>query len=128
MVQLKPVPKNLAIVQLVKQLLQDALEWSQAEIELTRRDAKAMMRNYFIALALLFISFAILIAAIFTLAQTVIGALAIYLHGHIFAGIIVSFSLFGLAVLLLVTARYFLGRKSPSKGLIFRRLMGAKLD
>lgn len=126
--QRKPMPKKYSVLRLAKQLLQDALEWSQAEIELTRADAKAMMRNYIIALALFFTGFAILIAAVFTLAQTVIGALATYLNGHFSAGVIVSLSLFALTMLILATARYFLMRKSRSKGLIFRRITGSKVD
>ncbi len=122
------MPKKYSILRLVKQLLEDALEWSQAEIELTRADAKAVMRNYIIALALFFTSFAILVAAVFTLAQTVIGAIADYVHGHIMAGLIVGIALIGLTMLLLATARYFLTRKSRSKGLIFRRITGAKVD
>ena len=128
MVLLKPMHKRNSISGLLKQLLQDALEWSQAEIELTRADAKAMMRNYIIALALLVVSFAILIAAVFTLAQTVIGALAAYVHGHLSAGLIVSAALFGLTLILIAIARYFLTRKSRSKGLIFRRITGTKIN
>ncbi len=123
---LKPMPKTNSIPGLLKQLLQDALEWSQAEIKLTRLDAKAMMRNYIMALALMAVSFAILIAAVFTLAQTLIGALAAYVHGHLFAGLIVSAALFGLTLILLAIARYFLTRKSRSKGLIFRRITGTE--
>lgn len=122
------MPKRHAILGLVKQLLQDALDWSQAEIALTRSDAKAVMRNYIIALALIFVGFAILIAGVFTLAQTVVGAIASYVHGHIVAGLIVSAALILLTILLLATARYFLTRKSRSKGLIFRRITGAKID
>ena len=125
---LKPMHKRNSISGLLKQLLQDALEWSQAEIELTRADAKAMMRNYIMALALLVVSFAILIAAVFTLAQTVIGALAAYVHGHLSAGLIVSAALFGLTLILIAIARYFLTRKSRSKGLIFRRITGTKIN
>ena len=124
----KLMPKKNAILGLLNQLLQDAIQWSQAEIELTRSDAKAMMRNYTIALGLFLLSFAILIAAMFTLAQTVIGAIADYVHGHVIAGLIVGISLTFLAVLLIATARYFLTRKSQSKGLVFRRLKGSKID
>jgi Putative Actinobacterial Holin-X, holin superfamily III len=122
------MPKKYGILGLLKQLLQDALEWSQTEIELTRTDAKAVMNNYITALALFFAAFAILIAALFTLAQTVIGAIATYVHGHIIAGFIVSAVLFGLTLLLLAIARYFLTRKSGSKGLIFRRITGVRID
>lgn len=128
MAQHKRMPKKHSPLRLVKQLIQDALQWSQTEIELTRADAKAMMRNYIIALALFFISFAILIAALFTLAQTVIGAIAAYVHGHLIAGLIVSIALILMTILLLALARYFLTRKSRSKGLIFRRLTGDKID
>jgi uncharacterized membrane protein YdjX (TVP38/TMEM64 family) len=122
------MPKRQPILGLVKQLLQDAFQWSQTEIELTRADAKAVMQNYIIALALFFTSFAILIAAVFTLAQTVIGAISAYVHGHIVAGLIVSATLIGFTMLLLATARYFLTRKSRSKGLIFRQLKGEKIN
>lgn len=122
------MPKKQAILHLVKQLLQDALQWSQAEIELTRSDARALMKNYIIALALLFVGFAILIAALFTLAQTIIGAIATYVHGYLFAGFIVSAILFGLTLITLATARYFLTRKSRSKGLIFRRITSRRGD
>ncbi len=122
------MPKRQPILGLVKQLLQDALQWSQTEIELTRLDAKEMMRNYIIALALFFTSFAILIAAVFTLAQTVIGAIATYVHGHVMAGLIVGIVLILLTILLLATARFFLTRKSRSKGLIFRRIKGEKIN
>ncbi len=122
------MPKRQQILGLVKQLLQDAFQWSQAEIELTRSDAKVVMRNYIIALALFFTSFAILIAAVFTLAQTMIGAIATYVHGHVIAGLIVGIVLLSLTILLLITARYFLTRKSRSKGLIFRRIKGEEIN
>ena len=126
MAQPKLMPKKRLILELVKQLYQDAITWSEVEIALTRSDAKAMMRNYIIALVLIFISFAILIAAFLTLAETIIGAIAAYVNGHIFAGLIVCAALFGLTIILLATARYFFTRKSHSKGLIFKRLTGEK--
>ncbi len=126
MVQFNRMPNITALFDLLNRLLHDALQWSQAEIELTRSDAKAMMRNYIIALVLIFISFAILIAAFLTLAETIIGAIAAYVNGHIFAGLIVCAALFGLTIILLATARYFFTRKSHSKGLIFKRLTGEK--
>ncbi len=122
------MPNKHSILSLVNQLLQDAIQWAQAEIELTRSDAKAMMRDYIIALALFFTSFAILIAAVFTLAQTVIGAIAAYVHGHVIAGLIVGIALMVLTVLLLVIARYFLIRKLPSKGLVFRQIKTSKIN
>lgn len=122
------MPKRNSMLEFVKQLLENAVQWSQAEIELTRLDAKAMVRNYIIALALIFVSFAILIVALLTLAQTLIGAIAAYVHGHIFAGLIVSAVLFGLTMLMLVMARYFIMRKTASRGLIFRRITGSKID
>lgn len=122
------MPKDISIIRLVRQLVQDALAWSQAEIELTRKDAMAMVRNYIIALALIFVGFAMLIAALLTLAQTVIGAIATYVQGHTLAGLIVSVALFGLAMLVLILARYFFTRKSHSMGLIFRRISGEKIE
>jgi uncharacterized membrane protein YdjX (TVP38/TMEM64 family) len=120
--------RKLAIFRLLQQLIQDAVAWSEAELAFTRADAKAFVRSYVFALALIFAGFAMLIAAIFTLAQTIVGALAIYVHGHTIAGLIVSFGLFGLTLLLLAAARYFVTRKASSKGMIFRRLTGVGTD
>lgn len=122
------MPEKIAIRQLLRQLLADAFAWSQTEMELTRQDARAAMRRYVVALGFLFVAFAILIAAVFTLAQTVIGALASYVYGHIFAGLIVSFTLIVIAILLLAAARYFLTSRPKSKGLIFRRFKGSHSD
>ena len=116
--------RDFAILALIKQLINDAVDWSNDELALTRSDAKALLRRYLIALGLLFVSFAILIAAIFTLAQTLIGALAEYLHGHLIAGTIVSLALFILTFALMAAARYLFARKARAKGLVFRRIMG----
>ena len=119
---------RLALFRLLQQLVQDAVAWSEAEMAYTRADAKAFLRSYVFALGFMFAGFSVLIAAIFTLAQTIIGALASYVYGHTIAGLIVSFGLFVLTLLLLAAARYFLTRKASSKGMIFRRLAGAKTD
>jgi len=115
---------NFAILTLIKQLISDAVDWSNDELALTRSDAKSLLRRYLIALGLIFVSFAILIAAIFTLAQTLIGALAQYLHGHLIAGAIVSLALFVLTFALMAAARYLFTRKARANGLVFRRIMG----
>lgn len=117
--------RKSAIFRLLRQLVQDAIVWSEAEVAFTRADAKAFLRSYAVALGFIFGGFAVLIAAVFTLAQTIIGALASYVHGNTAAGLIVSIGLFGLTILLLSAARHFLTRKASSQGMIFRRLTGA---
>jgi uncharacterized membrane protein len=117
--------RKSAIFRLLRQLVQDAIVWSEAEVAFTRADAKVFLRNYSVALGFIFSGLAVLIAAVFTLAQTIIGALASYVHGDTIAGLIVSVVLFGLTILLLAAARHFLTRKAPSQGMIFRRLTGA---
>jgi hypothetical protein len=128
MAQRKRMPESghrkPAILRLLQQLVHDAIMWSEAEMAFTRADAKAFLRSYAIALGFIFSGFAVLIAAIFTLAQTIIGALANYVHGNTIAGLIVSLGLFALTLLLLAAARYFLTRRASSKGMIFRRLTG----
>ena len=117
---------KFALFGLLQQLAQDALAWSEAEVAHTRADAKAHLRGYALALGFMFAGFSVLIAAVFTLAETIIGALASYVHGNTIAGLIVSLGLFVITLTLLVTARYFLTRKTTSKGMIFRRLTGGE--
>jgi len=93
-------------------------------LELTKQDAKALVRRYVIAVGLVFAAFAVLTAAIFTLAQTLIGALAVYLYGHVVAGLVVSLIMFGLTIGLLLIARYTATRKTTPKGVVFLRLQG----
>jgi hypothetical protein len=126
----KPMSKDqrqpFSILELIKQLITDAVDWSNDEMALTRVDAKLLLRRYLIGLGLILTSFAILIAGVFTLAQTVIGALAEYLHGHIIAGLIVSLVLFVITIIMTAAARYFFTTKVRPKGLVFRRIMGAR--
>jgi len=119
---------KFALLDVLQQLVQNAVAWSEAEMAHTRADAKALLRSYVLACALMLTGFSVLIAAVFTLAETIIGALAAYVHGHTIAGLIVSVGLFALTLLLLLAARYFLTRKASSKGIIFRRLTGKKTD
>jgi hypothetical protein len=121
-------PRPFSVLELVKQLLKDAVDWSNDEMALTRVDAKSLLRRYLTGLGLILTSFAILIAAVFTLAQTVIGALAEYLHGHIIAGLIVSLILFVVTAALMAVARSFFTNKARPKGLVFRRIMGEKTE
>lgn len=117
-------PKS-ALFKLLEQLVEDAVAWSETEIANTRTDAKSFLRNYAIALGFIFAGLSVLIATVLTLAETIIGALASYVHGHAVAGLIVSCGLFALTIGLLAAAQYFLKRKPRSRGLIFRRLTGA---
>jgi uncharacterized BrkB/YihY/UPF0761 family membrane protein len=116
--------RPFSILELARQLIADAVHWSNDEMALTRVDAKSLLRRYVVGLGFIFVSFAILIAAVFTLAQTVIGALAEYLHGHVIAGLVVSFLLFVLTMGLMMAARHFFLHKPRPKGLVFRRIMG----
>ena len=120
--------RHFSILELVKQLIADAVDWSNDEMALTRVDAKSLLRRYLTGLFLILISFAILIAAVFTLAQTMIGALAEYLHGRIVAGLIVSFILFAMTMALMAMARSFFTKKAHPKGLVFRRIMGSTAE
>jgi hypothetical protein len=117
-----------SILELVKLLITDAIDWSNEEMALTRVDAKSLMRRYLFGISLMVTSFAILIAAIFTLAQTVIGALSEYLHGHIVAGLIVSLILFAITIILLAIARSFFVNRAHPKGLVFRRILGENIE
>ena len=121
-------PRPFSVFELVTQLIADAVDWSNYEMALTRVDAKSLLRRYLIGLGLMLISFAILIAAVFTLAQTVIGALAEYLHGHIVAGLIVSFILFAITIAFMAIARSLFTKKGRPKGMVFRRIMGGTAE
>jgi Putative Actinobacterial Holin-X, holin superfamily III len=116
--------RPFSILELVKQLIADAVDWSNDEMALTRLDAKTMVRRYLFGLGLILTSFAVLIAAVFTLAQTVIGVLAEYLHGHVVAGLTVSLILFIFAFMLIASARHFFKNQAQPRGLVFRRIMG----
>ena len=132
MVQPRPTPKldmrNPSLLELLKQLIQEATAWSNAEIALTRLDAKSLVRNYVVAAGFMFFGFAVLIAAIFTLAQSIIGGLAAYVYGHTVAGLVVSLVLFGLTAACFSAALFFITRKKRVKGVIFQRLLNVKLD
>ena len=120
----KPRKASFSILDFAKRLIEEAVAWSNDELELTKQDAKAMVRRYIIALGLVFAGFAVLTAAIFTLAQTLIGALALYLYGHVIAGLVVSLAMFALTGGLLMLARYMVTRKTNPKGMVFLRLQG----
>jgi|GEM_PF-3109298 len=124
----KDQSRPFSVLELAKQLITDAIDWSNDEMALVKLDAKALLRRYLVGLGLILTSFAILIAAVFTLAQTVIGALATYLNGHIIAGLIVSIVLFGITLAMLILARYVLTHKVKARGLIFRRIVSGKTE
>jgi hypothetical protein len=115
---------HISFLELAKQLLFGALGWSNDEMLLTKLDARALLRRLAFGLGLLLASFAFLIAAVFTLAETLIGALADYLHGNLLAGLIVSAGLFCITALIAYFAYAWITRKPVSKGVIFRKLLG----
>lgn len=120
----RPHKASFSVFDFTKRLIDEAVAWSNDELELTKQDAKAMLRRYLIALGLVFAGFAILTAGIFTLAQTLIGALALYLYGHVVAGLVVSLVMFAMTAGLLLLARYMVTRKTNPKGIVFLRLQG----
>ncbi len=120
----RPNKSSFSILDFAKRLIDEAVAWSNDELELTKQDAKAMVHRYVIALGLVLAAFAVLTAAIFTLAQTLIGALARYLYGHVVAGLVVSLVMFGLTLGLLLIAKSTATRKAMPKGLVFLKLQG----
>ena len=121
-----PEPSSGAatLLELAKQLLFGALGWPSAELTLTKLDAKALLHRYVLGLILLVVSFAVLTATVFTLAETVIGALAEYVHGNLIAGLIVSAGLFCLTAVMIMIARSSFTKVPPPKGMVFKRLLG----
>lgn len=113
-----------AVLALVKQLLAGVLDWSGDELRLAKLDARVLLRRYLFAIGLLIASLALLTAAIFTLAQTLIGALAEYVHGNFVAGLIVSLALFGITALMVAVAYSSIMKKLTPQGMVFRRLLG----
>ena len=124
----KPHSSSDSLLELVKQLLLGALGWSSLELKLAKTDAKALLRRFLLGISLLFAGFAILIAAVFTLAETLIGALADYVHGNLIAGLIVSAALFAITALIVTLAYAFVTRRPVPKGVVFRRLLVSRRD
>lgn len=104
------------------------LGWSDNELRLTKMDAQALLRRFLLGVGLLFFGFAALIATIFTLAESMIGALADYVHGNFVAGLIVSAALFAATALIIAIAYVVLTKTPPPKGMVFRRILGRRKD
>ncbi|MEO6607518.1 MAG: phage holin family protein [Aestuariivirga sp.] len=118
--------KNTPIFELVKKLLMGALGWSSDELSLTKLDAKALLNRVLLGAGLLFFAFAMLTAAIFTLAETLIGALTDYLHGNFAAGLVVTVGLLLITALLMAFAYSSIKATPAPRGVIFKRLLGSK--
>ncbi len=125
-----PVPRSRgaksSILEVVKLLFLEALGWSNEELRLTKLDAKTLLHRYLLGLGLLFAGLAVLTATIFTLAETLIGALADYVHGNLIAGLIVSALLLGLTMLLLGLAYAHVTNSSNPRGVVFRKMLGSQ--
>lgn len=119
---------NSGFLELVKQLLMGVLGWSSDELRLTKLDASALLHRFLFGGVLFFTSFAILTAAVFTLAETLVGALAEYVHDNLTAGLIVSAALFGLTAILIAVAYASITKKPVARGMVFRRLLGRPRD
>jgi hypothetical protein len=122
----KSASPDISLFELVKTLLMGALGWSNNELAMAKLDAKALLNRVLWGAALLFAAFAMLTAAIFTLAETLIGALADYLHGNLPAGLVVSASLFCLTGLLMAVGYFSLKTRPKPQGIVFRKLLGSK--
>ena len=119
-----PAPKS-GFSGLFKELADDGARWADAELALTRAEAGVLLRRYIAGFAVASVAFAAVIAAIVILAQACVIALLPYVSGQISANAIVGLILVGLVMLLALTARHLLTRKTPPLSLIFRWLAGA---
>lgn len=117
---------HTSVFELVKRLLLGALGWSTDELNLAKLDAKALLNRVLVGVGLLFFAFAILTAAIFTLAETLIGALADYLHGNFMAGLVVTAGLLLIVAVLMAIAYSSIKARPKPKGAVFKRLLGTK--
>ena len=115
---------HFSILDFFRRLIDEAVAWSNEELELTKQDAKALVHRYMMALGLMIGGFSVLTAGIFTLAQTLIGALALYLYGHVIAGLVVSLAMFVVTAGLFLLARHLITQKTTPKGMVFLRLQG----
>lgn len=122
--QLQYPASKPAFSELFRELAGDGARWADAELALAKAEAGVLLRGYAAGLVVVLLSFAALIAAIVILAQASVIALMPYVNDQALAGVAVGLILLGGVVLLALTARHLLTRKTQPMGLIFRWLAG----
>jgi hypothetical protein len=111
--------------ELVKELADDARLWLDAELALAKAEAGLRLRGYAAGLIVALLGVSLFIAATVVLAQAIVSALIPYVSSQAIAGFAVGVILLTVVMVLGLTARHLLLRKTPSSGLIFRWLMGS---
>ena len=111
--------------ELVKELADDARLWLDAELALAKAEAGLRLRGYAAGVIVALLGVSLFIAATVVLAQAVVSALMPYVSSQAVAGFAVGVILLTVVMVLGLTARHLLLRKTPSSGLIFRWLMGS---
>jgi len=122
--QLQYPASKPAFPELFKELAGDGKRWADAELALAKAEAGVLLRGYAAGLVVALLSFAALISAVVILAQACVIALTPYVNNQILAGLTVGLILLGVVMLLALTARHLLARKTSPTGLIFRWLAG----
>ncbi len=110
--------------ELVKELADDARLWLDAELALAKAEAGLRLRGYAAGVIVALLGVSLFIAAMVVLAQASVSALMPYVSSQAVAGFAVGVILLAVVMVLGLTARHLLLRKTPSTGLIFRWLTG----
>jgi hypothetical protein len=110
--------------ELVKELADDARLWLDAELALAKAEAGLRLRGYAAGVIVAILGVSLFIAATVVLAQAIVSALIPYVSSQAIAGFAVGVILLTVVMVLGLTARHLLLRKTPSSGLIFRWFMG----
>ena len=110
--------------ELVKELADDARLWLDAELALAKAEAGLRLRGYAAGVIVALLGVSLFIAAMVVLAQASVSALMPYVSSQAVAGFAVGVILLAVVMVLGLTARHLLLRKTASTGLIFRWLTG----
>lgn len=110
--------------ELVKELADDARLWLDAELALAKAEAGLRLRGYVAGVIVAILGVSLFIAATVVLAQAIVSVLMPYVSSQAVAGLSVGVILLAVVMVLGLTARHLLLRKTPSSGLIFRWLSG----
>ena len=107
---------------LLRKLADDGVRWASSELALARAEGGGFLRRCLIAIALVFASFAVLLAAIVILAEALVAALATYMNGEGYAGLAVGLAMIVLVVIMGLIARNLVLHGRRPKSLPFRWL------
>lgn len=116
--------QKLPLTGLVRELADQAADWADAELALTKAEASVLLQRYLAAIVVATAGVAVFLASVVILAQGCVAALLPYVGGQVFANLIVGLALVGLTVLLALQARRLQMRKARPLSLIFRWLAG----